>query len=221
MSDDYSRTSKGAGIGRHVRTVVGALLLTAAFFFVLPLTQAIGKQREDEFLVREIDTAIIDPPPPPPEPEPEEPDEPPPPPDMPENNQPLDLSQLELALNPGLGGGMLSGDFTVKLDALGGNGADVDSMFSLADLDQKPRPVMQTNPNFTRPMLKATPVTVYVLCVIDELGRVTDPVVQTPGDPQLDNAAIAAIKQWRFEPGKRKGKPVRFRLRQPITFPKK
>ncbi|MCA8963274.1 MAG: energy transducer TonB [Planctomycetes bacterium] len=218
---DYQRTSKGAGFGRLVRTALGAVLLTAAFFFVLPLTQAIGKEREDQFLVREIDTAIIEPPPPPPLPEPEKPEEPDPPPDEPQNNQPLELSQLELALNPGLGGGVLSGDFTIKLDALGGAGGDVDSMFSLADLDQKPRPIMQTNPTFTRQMLKGTPVTVYVLCVIDELGRVTNPVVQTPGDPQLDNAALAAIKQWRYEPGKRKGKPVRFRLRQPITFPKK
>lgn len=218
MSD--TPRSSGTGFGRHVRTVLGAVLLTAAFFFVLPLTQAIGKQREDMFMVRDVDTASIEPPPPPPPPEPEKPEEPPPPPQRQENTQPLDLSQLEMALNPGLGGGVLAGDFTIKLDALGGKGADVDAMFSLADLDQKPRPIVQTNPVMTPQMRKKGGVTVYVLLVIDELGRVTDPQVQTPGDPDFDNAAIKAIRQWRYEPGKRKGKPVRFRLRQPITFPK-
>ena len=32
--------------------------------------------------------------------------------------------------------------------------------------------------------------------------------------------ALKAVKQWKFEPGKRKGKPVQFRMRVPITFQK-
>ena len=36
--------------------------------------------------------------------------------------------------------------------------------------------------------------------------------------PQFEAAALAAIRQWKFEPGKRAGKPVRFRMRQPFTF---
>jgi protein TonB len=32
---------------------------------------------------------------------------------------------------------------------------------------------------------------------------------------------MKAVKQWKFEPGKRKGQAVRFRMRVPITFPEK
>jgi protein TonB len=44
--------------------------------------------------------------------------------------------------------------------------------------------------------------------------------VQQSTDPVFERPALAAVKQWRFEPGKRNGKPVRFRMRVPITFPK-
>jgi len=44
--------------------------------------------------------------------------------------------------------------------------------------------------------------------------------VQNSTDPIFEGPALAAIKQWKFEPGKRKGEPVRFRMRVPITFPK-
>lgn len=211
---------KGSRVLGWLRTLLGAVALTAVFFLVLPLTQAIGGEREDLLLVREIDTASLPPPPPPPPPEPEDEPEEEPPPELQEPSQPLDLSQLEFALNPGLGGGVLTGDFAIRLDALGPKGGDVDAMFSLADLDQKPRPVVQTSPVMTPQMRKKAPVTVNLLLVVDEEGRVTNPTVQTPGDPMFDNAALTAIKQWRYEPGRRKGKPVRFRLRQPITFPK-
>jgi len=30
---------------------------------------------------------------------------------------------------------------------------------------------------------------------------------------------MLAVKRWKFEPGKRGGKPVRFRMLAPITFP--
>ncbi len=207
------------GFGRHVHVGVGSLLLTLASFLVLPLTQAIASGPEEDLLVRDIDTANLPPPPPPPEPEPEK-QEDEPPPELQETVQPLDLSQLEMLLVPTVGGGLLAGDFAIQLGALGGKGGDVDSMFSLADLDQKPRPIVQTNPVMTPQMRKAAPATVYILLVVDERGRVENPIVQSSTDPLFEAPALAAIKQWRYEPGRRKGQPVRSRLRQPISFPK-
>jgi protein TonB len=43
--------------------------------------------------------------------------------------------------------------------------------------------------------------------------------VQSSSDPVFEAPSLAAVKQWKFEPGKRNGKPVRFRMRVPITFP--
>jgi len=61
---------------------------------------------------------------------------------------------------------------------------------------------------------------VHVIFTVDESGRVETALVQRSTDSLFDNAALAAVKQWKFEPGTSQGQPVRFRMRVPITFPK-
>ncbi|MCB9914100.1 MAG: energy transducer TonB [Planctomycetes bacterium] len=209
-----------------VRRVVGLVCasgLTVACFLVLPLMQAIGGGPDQDLELYSLDATNLPPPPPPPaeeEPEPEEPEEETPP-ELSEDIAPLDLSQLELALEPGLGDGLLGGDFVVKLNTLGGeNGEGVDELFSLSDLDQRPRVVYQPSPVLTEKVRKRAPGTVHVLFIVDERGRVVNPKVQQSTDPVFDRPALDAVKQWKFEPGKRQGKAVRFRMRVPISFPK-
>jgi len=190
-------------------------------FLVLPLIQAITKQPDKDTVLQSMDTAALPPPPPPieeEEPEPE-PEEEPPPPELAEDVPLLDLAQLELALNATVGEGFLGGDFASRLITPTAAGEDLDALFSLADLDQEPRATHRANPAFTAKLRKRAPATVYVLFIVDQRGRVENPIVQQSTDPLFDSAALAAIKQWRFEPGRRKGEPVRFRMRQPITFP--
>jgi len=212
-------------LGRQAFLTGGAATLTTGLFLVLPLMQAIGKPPETDLVVQGVDTAELPPPPPPMEQEPEEEPEPEdePPPELTEEAPPLDLSQLELALNPGngLGEGWLTGDFAVKLDTVSdGDGDDVDALFSLADLDQKPRVVYQPAPLLSPALRKRAPATVNILFVVDVRGAVENPVVQSSTDASFDKAALAAVKQWKFEPGRRNGQAVRFRMRVPITFPK-
>ena len=204
--------------------VAGGAALTIVFFLVLPLLQAISKTPNADLVVRNVDTADIEPPPPPPE-EPEKQEqakEEPPPPNLTEEAPPLDLSQLELALNPGVGDGWMGGDFAVKLNTVGGAAAtaeDVDALFSVADLDQKPRVVYQPSPVLNAEVRKKSPGTVHILFTVDQQGRVENPIVQKSTDPVFERPALAALKQWKFEPGKRNGQAVRFRMRVPITFP--
>ena len=66
---------------------------------------------------------------------------------------------------------------------------------------------------------RKAPGTVYILFLVGTDGRVENPIVQKSSDPIFEKPALAAIKQWKFEPGKRSGQPVRFRMRVPITFP--
>jgi len=207
--------------------VVGAILLTLAVFLVLPFLESIGGVRDDDLLVRDADVAALPPPPPPPPPEEKEEekpeDEPPPPPQLAEETPPLDLSQLELALNVGMGGAGLGGDFAVKLpvDTAASNAdAASDALFSIADLDQRPRAIYQPGPNLPPKLRRKTPATVYVLFTVDPRGRVENPLVQSASDPDFEAPALAAVRQWKFEPGKRNGEAVRFRMRVPITFPK-
>ena len=216
-------------IAVNASAIVGGFAITLGLFLILPVLEAISAPAEADLLVRDADVAALPPPPPPPPPEEKEEekaeDEPPPPPKLAEETPPLDLSQLELALNVGMGGGGVAGDFAVKLPvdaktaAEGGAGGD-EALFSLSDLDQKPRVIFQPSPNIAPKLRKKTPATVYVIFSVDPRGRVENPLVQSSSNPEFDSAALAAVKQWKFEPGKRGGQAVRFRMRVPITFPK-
>jgi protein TonB len=204
----------------HLLRIAGGLSLTLVFFLVLPLFETIGKPVEADTLVRSVDVASI-PPPPAVEDKPKDDDKPPEdPPELDEAATPLDLSQLELALGPALSGDWLAGDFAVKLPGPATGGAAVDALFSLADLDQKPRAIYQPAPILTSQLRQKAPGTVQVLFIVDERGAVESPIVQAASDPAFGAPALAAVKQWRFEPGKRNGQAVRFRMRVPITFPK-
>jgi protein TonB len=200
---------------------LGAVGLTLIFFLILPLMQTITQSRDMDMELTQVDGVVEPPPPPPPEPEQEEEqEEEPPPPELMEEAPPLDLSQLELALNPGFSDGWMGGDFAVQLNTVASKGDDLDSVFSMADLDQKPRVIYQPGPTLTKATRRKAPGTVYIIFVVDQNGRVDNPVVQKSTDPVFTKPALAAVKQWKFEPGKRNGKAVRFRMRVPITFPK-
>jgi len=116
-----------AGELRHRLLVVsGAVALTFIFFLMLPLLQAITKQSPADLLLQTVDTANVPPPPPPleavPEKEPEPQEKPP---ELMEAAPPLDLAQLEVALNPNLWAseGWTAGDFVVKLNTVASGGA--------------------------------------------------------------------------------------------------
>lgn len=200
----------------------GSIFLTFIFFLVLPLMQTITRPPQTDMIVRSVDTAKLEAPPPPPEPEQQkEPEPQEQPPQLAEEAPPLDLSQLELALNPGFGEGGLVGDFAIKLNTVVAQSSDnVDALFSIADLDQKPRAIFQPSPVMTRELRRKAPGTVYVVFVVDPTGRVESATAQQSSDPIFEKPALNAVKQWKFEPGKRNGQPVRFRMRVPITFPK-
>lgn len=218
--DAREPTSTGRRLWHGTLTALGAVGGMLACFLLLPVLQMITQTVSHDLELRDVDLASLPPPPPPveEEQEPEKPPEDPEPPKLVEDAPPLDLTQLEMALNPGLGGGDLAGDYAIKIQGLGGGAKGEDDLFSLADLDQKPRALLQQQPVLTAALRKRLPATVNILFVVDESGRVENPIVQNSSDPQFEAAALAAIRQWKFEPGKRAGKPVRFRMRQPMTF---
>lgn len=198
----------------------GALVLTMMSFLVLPVIQAITQKPVDDLQVREANAVSLPPPPDvfeeePPEEEPPEEE----PPELKPDLQPLDLAQLELALNPGIGEGLAgAGDFTIDLSSLGGS-ADVDDIFGNDDLDSPARATYKPLPNLSGKLRGLGGGTVYVLLIIDEQGRVEEATIQSSPHPAYEAPTLAVVKKWRFEPGKRKGKPVRSRARAPITFP--
>jgi protein TonB len=208
------------GTLHHFAVALGAVGLTLAFFLVLPLMQAINKPPEFDWEVRKADSTSLEPPPPmeEPEPEEEEPEEEPEP-EFDQEAQPLDLGALELALGGTSGDGFGVAGFALDLSAALSGGNELDELVSMADLDQRPRAIHQPSPLIGPDVRKAGGGTVYILFVVDPNGRVESPIVQKQVHPALDKAALNAVKQWKFEPGRRNGEVVRFRMRVPVTFP--
>ena len=213
--------SGGMRLWRALRVVFGAAWMSAACFLLLPLILAITDTSDRTVIIRGANTTQLPPPPPPPEPEPEKPEEPDdPPPQLAEEAPPLDLSQLELALNAGGAGSWMKGDFGINLNRLKSKGAAEEAIFSMADLDQRPRVTYQEGPRRITPaMRRKLPGKVYVLFVVTPKGTVENPIAQRSSDPVFEKAAVDAVKKWRFEPGKRSGKAVRFKMLVPIAFP--
>jgi protein TonB len=201
--------------------VLGALGLALLFFLVLPFMQVISEPPEEDLVLQPMDTADVPPPPPPPEEEPEEEPEPEDtPPELQEEAKPLDLSDLELAIEPGFSDGWAGADIAANLNTVVSDAGTVDDIFSMADLDQKPRIIYQPGPSVSGAVRQKTPGKVEIIFIVDKRGRVENPIVRKSSDPIFEKPALAAVRQWKFEPGKRNGKPVPFRMRVPITFPK-
>ena len=59
---------------------------------------------------------------------------------------------------------------------------------------------------------------VIVQFVVDEEGRVRDPVVLRGIGGGCDEEAVRAVREARFEPGRQRGKAVRVRYVLPVTF---
>lgn len=199
-----------------------AALLTLAIFLILPVMQTISKPPGKDLIVQDV-TLLNEPPPPPPPPEveQEEPDVEPEPPELLEQAAPLDLSQIELALNPGMGGidgAVFAIDLPNQIGEQGG--AATDQIFSLGELDQRPRVIFQRMPTYPA-ALRSRAGTVHVIFTVDTLGRVQDAKVERSTDVAFDSPALEAVRQWRFEPGTRGGEKVQFKMRIPITFDSK
>ena len=66
-------------------------------------------------------------------------------------------------------------------------------------------------------LIGTTDATVGIECVVSPDGRVGTATVVVSPDAKLNNAAIRALKQWRFKPGTKDGRPVSVRIFVEIT----
>lgn len=139
----------------------------------------------------------------------------------------LSLADLEGALNgaaaggEGFGGGssLASGGRIGASGAGGGGGGELDGAFSIADLDQRPRAVLQTAPSYPVDLRRRkVEGSVQVVFVVDVAGKVSNARVETSTNPAFERPALEAVRQWKFEPGTRAGHRVNFKMRVPITF---
>lgn len=90
-----------------------------------------------------------------------------------------------------------------------------------ASIDQLPRSLRSnTPPNYPLEALQAgIEGRVLIRVYIEENGRVaTASIHSTSGSTSLDNAALSAVRDWRFEPAQRGGEPAAHEVIIPVRF---
>jgi periplasmic protein TonB len=204
---------------------VGLGVICAGLVFLLvPMTQLLRTPTKTVVEIESIDLA----PPPPPrpleeqvKPEPDEPDPPLPELDMPPPKP--SLEQLELSLNPGLGGD-LSFDAQIHLTVSTESADELSKLFGFNELDEVPRlvqqgrPKMQQSAEFQRLMRKAGEKQVVLEVALSPQGVVTVQRVQSATHEALIPAATQAAESSRFSPPMRNGQAVRARYTWPLSF---
>ena len=214
MSQSPQASSSDSTRDRTV--IISGLVCTFAIFLTVVLVQKISGFGSRKLL--DIKTADAIPPPPPP------PVEPPPPPDLKQPEQKpelkqeppkLNLTQLEAAINPGMGTAV--GDFGLDLQAFAAE--DLDRIFDLAEVDRIPQAVYQSSPQYPYDMLRQGvqgEVRIGFVCTKD--GRTQDVRVISSTRFEFERPALDAVRQWRFEPGVKNGQRVAVRMEVPIPF---
>ncbi len=89
----------------------------------------------------------------------------------------------------------------------------------IRDLDNPPRARLQASPLYPFEAKRTgREGTVTVEFTVDEGGVVLDPRVVSSTDRIFDEATLRAVGKWRFKPGRRAGRIVRFRMALPVVF---
>jgi len=99
---------------------------------------------------------------------------------------------------------------------IGVSGPDI---FSIGKLDRAPRATVQLPPEYPYAMKHSgTNGSVLVEFDVNAEGRVVRAEAIRYSDREFAEPAVRAVKKWQFEPGRRHGKVVPFRMAVPIEF---
>jgi TonB family protein len=90
---------------------------------------------------------------------------------------------------------------------------------SLRELDRIPTPVVTITPQYSSKLAaKGVKGKVTIDFYIDETGTVRMPAVSIKDDSELTALAVVALRQWKFEPPTRNGRPVLVKATQVFNF---
>jgi protein TonB len=196
-----------------------AAVFTIAIFAGLPLIDSLHLRDHDRQKLYELTRVDLPPPPPPPRARKKEVVEPNAP--RPTLAQPRSLIPLEAVLTLNVAVGDVGGDFDVNFGVSTPDLLDAGNyIFEIEEIDQAPHPLASIKPLYPPgARMRKIEGDVQVEFVVDSDGTVRDAEV-TSSTPQgvFDNAALRAVRHWKFTPGKKHGQAVPVRVRQPIKF---
>jgi TonB family protein len=97
---------------------------------------------------------------------------------------------------------------------------DVQRIYSRVDVDERPVAIYRQNPELTQAQINTMKsMRAEFLMVANVDGTVgTINLAQGTGSKEVDQACIAALKEWRFKPAVRKGRKVRCWVQQNLIF---
>lgn len=202
--------------GRYsgIFAIIGGVIATLAVFIAIPLSQKLADMASPPTV------AMPEPPPPPPpatldlieDPPPDDPiEDPPEPPPESAPNLDMALDIGDLTLGPG-------GGFAMTVPVFAMNGGD--DPFGSDDMQTPPQPYVKTQPVYPSNLLsKGVGGKVEIACVIDAGGAVSSTKVRkSSGNSSLDQAALKAVRKWKFKPAVRGGKKVKATCVVPFNF---
>ena len=195
--------------------LLGGLLISFLLLLILPFTQQLTGSNPKNLLLK-VDVTLPPPPPPLPPPPPTKLEEEEEKPELLEEQELLTLNQLELALNPGLGGVGVYANLNPKVSA---DTISEMKIFDLSEVDREPRVLVQINPKYPLRLIRnKVKGRVDIWVVIDERGKVTDYKVKSSTHLSFTKEVTRVIKKWKFNPAMKNGKPVTVRKIQPFLF---
>jgi len=101
----------------------------------------------------------------------------------------------------------------------GANTPVVESKPFMLPTDFAPRPIERVRPIYPA-SLSGQPIEgkVEISIMVDNEGAVRDPIIESATHPELGQAALEAVSQWKFLPGVKGGRNVNTRMTIPIVF---
>lgn len=202
----------------RIPALLGGLAVTLLILLVLPLTRLLNPPAPQQRTWHEIEIVRDPPEPPPPEPPAPEEHTAAQQPELAGQPEPLDLSQLEIALRPGVGDA-LAGSISLHGFALAPTTSSELDIFEVSDLDRVPRvinrPRLVVPQELARDGIRGT---VRLQVRIDPNGRVTVLGVESADHPRLIDFARRYAERCLFESPTRGGQKVSTRYTLPITY---
>ncbi len=200
---------------RNVLVFLLAAALSVALLTVMPMVQYIGMTgnmpgtKEKTFQVAPISQTL------PPKKRPKPKTEKPKPMQNNSSQTPKSMARSTLSMDLGVGGG------TGGVDIGGvGSGDGGQMVYEEGETDEDAIPVRQVAPRYPDEARKAgVGGVVRVLITVQEDGSVGDiRFLETPGDYGFDKSVREALAQWKFQPARVGGVPVKQKMEQPFQF---
>jgi len=200
--------------------------MAAGLFLMIPLTQTLDAQPREILEYREVAVSTPPPPkaPPPPNASENSVQEVPQKPQLEQSQPRMELSQLEVSLNPGMGASLSMGVQQMQFDTQIDIVAEIERIFEFEDLPQPPRIINQSQLRYRFPADLSRrgirEVKVVVEIIIDEAGKVDVRKILSSTHPgsSADEEARSVAARARFTITKVDGKAVKVRAKFPLVL---